>query len=213
MDTTNLRLNLANIVLLYDHLEHARISRDRLLDSIPDVEPQFLDLGQIIVTKYPAIDAEIIVIVEANRIEAKVDSPNEDGLVQVPKLALSAKAAVSRAELIAYGYNFHSSLTIPDGDSASGFLLRQFEPTVRKIGTQVGGDLASMSVQLGYVRDDVKYQLNLIPRPEDDSGMTVNMNVHIDARDLPTEAELTSSYLAGRDGFIQTIQSLFEEVH
>ena len=213
MNTDNFRLVLANIVLAYDNLGQARISRDNLLDLLPDVEPQFLDLGQFIVAKYPTISAEIIVLIEANRIEAKVNFPDHDKLVQIPRLVWSAMRAVSRAQLVAYGFNFHSRITIPGDESASRFLLRQFEPTLRNIGVQVGGNLESMSVQLGYRRDAVKHQLNLTPQPEDDSGMIVNMNIHYDTDVLPAEAELTTSYLAGRDRFIQTIQSLFEEAH
>ena len=105
MNIENVSIKLANIVLVFDDLINARISRDSLLDLIPDEENiNHIDVGPLFVVKYPESKAEVIILNQERRAEIKIFQPEDDLWTLLPNLCSKVMNAIQESNLTAYGY-------------------------------------------------------------------------------------------------------------
>jgi hypothetical protein len=209
LDTRNLRTSLANIVLVYDGLDQAQISRDTLNRALPGQTPIYTEVPGFIITGFQNVRALVILTIEARRVEIKIDEPTDDSWNTLTHLASIAVTAISNATLVAYGFNIFASLNIIENLDARSFLLEQFGEPVDLISKQLGSPLVSMSAEFIFDRNGARYKLNLIPDEQGGSAMVIRQNVHYDGREFPPEDNLKALYLDNVKSYYETIQHLF----
>lgn len=212
MDISNLKVNRANAVLIFEQINISRISRDTLRELLDNEIPDYAEHSGIIVVKYPLSKAEIIILTdEAKRLEVKINEPSDDTWDLLPQLAYKSYKSLKDADIKYYGFNFFSELQ--SSEDVRKFLLSQFEKSLIDIRHTLDANLVSMSVQLNYVKDDISYQLNIIPELQNGEHFILNFNTQFQADQIPELDDLLTQFHGTKDYFFHTLKQLFEETN
>jgi hypothetical protein len=208
LDTNNLNIKAANLVMVFDNLNQARISRDTLLRLFPKSAQGHVDIGSFFAVRYPEHSFEVLIFSDERRVELKVAKPIEESWNLIPRIASQVRNAIKNANLKAYGFNLFMDLKLDE--SSSKFILHQFNSSLVPIEKSIGEEISSISITMNYTKGDVKFQWVISPKANDDKVISISSNVHFDANKLPLKDDLIATYDSKKKYIIETIGQLFE---
>lgn len=209
MDIKTLSFELSNIVLLFDDLHNAKISRDQLFSVFSDSSAQPIDIGPLILIRYPEQNIEITVIKDDGRAEIKKMHPSETDWALLPEISSKVYAAFSGCNLISYGFNYFAHISFEDTLDADTFLVNQFKPSLENIEKQTGSNITNISTTLKYEGKNGINQIAFLAIKPNNS-LRITLNIHFDSSELKDLASLQECYIEEKESFVKLLANLFE---
>jgi hypothetical protein len=209
VDITTTSFELANAVILYDNLAQAQISRDAIANLFPGETPEFLDIGPIMVVRFPGHRAEIVILRDQNRAELKITSPNEADWSNVARNTFRLQAAINGTPLNLYGFNIFTFIPVPGELDARQYMVQRFITSLDPIAQELQGEVRTIIPTIKFIKNEQNYQLRLEPRADDSNLLNMRFNIEFTAAALPPEEEFVQSYVEFKDDVIATIGRLF----
>lgn len=209
MDTTGLSFELANIVMLFKDLNTAKISRDTIFGLYPDLRPDHLDIGPLLVVRYPKLKLEIYLFLDENRVEVKLLAPSGHDWAELPKAASKVFGAIEGVPLTAFGFNYFAEVPVSKNQDGDQFLIDKFRTSLEPLAKQVEGEILSVSSVIRYSKNEEIHQLSLGAKSGNNSLLILRLNVEYNKTELFSEEDLKIKYSSRKDDFIKTIGRLF----
>ncbi len=209
MDIKNLSFELSNIVLLFDNLHNAKISRDQLFSVIENSAVQPIEIGPLIIVRYPEQKTEITVIRDDRRVEIKKIHPSETDWALIPEISTKVYAAFSECNLTSYGFNYFAHIPLESSTNSDAFLVNQFKPSLGEIEKQTGSNITSISTVFKYEGKNGINQISL-ESIEPNNSLRVTLNIHFKSSSLKELANLQECYAEEKENFIKLLTNLFE---
>jgi len=208
MNTEHMSFSLANIVMLYEDLSVAKVSRDKILDIFEGLQPQHLDVNPVFFVRYPTKRIEIYIFINDNRVETKIANPYDDSWNDLIDAGSAVYNAIQGSSLKAFGFNLFTEISGIE-ESATKFLVRQFEKSLSSVEAQIGGKVESLATTLKYIKNKENHQLDILPSVREGSTLDVRLNVQYDKPKLLNRDDLLKNYLDFKEDTIATMGKLF----
>jgi len=209
MDISGLSFELANIVMLFQNLKSAKVSRDSILGLYEDSRPEHFDIGPLFVVRYPEQRIEIYVFIEENRVETKILNPSNTDWIELPKVASKVFRAIEGAPLTVFGFNYFAEVPLPQNINGEQFLIDKFDASLKPLAQQVEGKISSIASTVKYSKNEENYELKIGTKAGSVEILSLHLNVHYNKTQLFAERDLIESYSNHKDDFIETIKRLF----
>jgi hypothetical protein len=206
MPIENLRLQGANITIVYRELDFGSVSLDGLTRVFPEgPQPVVAKLPDALVIQYP------------NRVSfqlldrrLRLNDPSEDlSRSQLPSVLGPVVAAAGQTDVVAYGYNYDVVLGVSGIDDSGAFLLDKFLRERSQVEGVLDGSLSRLKLELTYGVEDSQCSLRLEPA-NSDNDLKAHLNVHYAHGELITEEDLLAERLSYHyDRLRRSLRDLF----
>lgn len=205
MNINDLSFDLGNIVLLFENMKDAKVSRDTILGLFSS-SSQHVDIGPVFMVRYPDEKVEVYVFFDENRVETKMVNPGTDDWKKICKAASQVYKAISGVSLKAFGFNYFAE--VPTNEESDEFLIKNFKSSLEPLESQINGKIFSVATTIKYLKNETTHQLN-IGKSVKQNSLSLRLNVHYDKSELFEENALTKNYIGLKDEFVNTISKLF----
>jgi len=209
MDISGLSFELANIVMLFQNLKSAKVSRDSILGLYENSRPEHFDVGPLFVVRHPGQKIEIYVFIDENRVETKILNPSNTDWTELPKVAFKVFHAIDGAPLAAFGFNYFAEVPLPQSQDGDQFLIDKFDASLKPLAQQVGGKIFSIASTVKYSKNEETHELRIGTKAGNAKILSLRLNVHYNKAQLFAERDLIEKYSVHKDNFIETIKRLF----
>jgi hypothetical protein len=206
MPIENLRLQGANITIVYRELDFGSVSLDGLTRVFPEgPQPVVAKLPDALVIQYP------------NRVSfqlldrrLRLNDPSEDlSRSQLPSVLGPVVAAAGQTDVVAYGYNYDVVLGVSGIDDSGAFLLDKFLRERSQVEGVLDGSLSRLKLELTYGIEDSQCSLRLEPA-NSDNDLKAHLNVHYAHGELITEEDSLAERLSYHyDRLRRSLRDLF----
>ncbi|AQS57999.1 hypothetical protein [Desulforamulus ferrireducens] len=184
MKVKSLDIQRINITLVFEELDRDFISRDFIRNILTN-KPIIHELPDVLLIVYPDIHAQAVI--EGKRISLNIQYKNEiaSNIYQTLSiLACGFKDAVTKGNLIAYGYNYDGIGEIEeDMGSVSLMFKEKFLKEQKQLEDYFGGEIFLMSPKFSLRNRECEIHVEFQPISE--SSFSYHLNVHFNTTQLP----------------------------
>ena len=212
-------LTVTNIVIVYEALDVAALSRDAARRLIGGNSARLVDGGDVLIVDYPT---EAIQFVFAHRrMQINDNKPVSLSESRLPKLIKEAQKLTKGIRIVAYGFNFDAFITLPDQKKPKEFLKARFLANRKELTQQLSANIEEIALQFKLTEKDLEYNLDLkadklplgkgVAEPHVISGIHVHFNAHYPKREVPSSTELKKQLEGQFKYLLQLLGKLFKD--
>jgi len=119
-----------------------------------------------------------------------------------------AHEACSQTDLVAYGYNYDVTFTLPDVSDAGAHLAKRFLKEPNEIATRLGGKIIRLNLELVYPINDVQYSLRF-EQPGTSDTIVAHLNAHYVENSIPKEESMRQQFIQHYHTLCGVLEDLF----
>jgi hypothetical protein len=203
-----LSFRLGNVVLLYNDLPNARVSRDKLFSLFEGKDTEHFEVGPLLLVRFKAQKIDVSLLLPENRVEVKIENPGDNEWKSLAETAVQVYSTIQGSSLKAFGYNYFADIVLTGAKSAEAFLVDKFGSSLEGVEQQIGSKIDTLAMTLTYKKDGGQRQLTLGPKPGE-RVLAVHLNVHYESDHLE-QGVFVEDYVTQRSAFASLLPKLLD---
>lgn len=179
-----------NITLVFESMDLAKISRDRIRAAMP--EAALMDTPELLVIMAPP---GLAIQVGQGRVIVGDQTQSPPGSTDIWTPTTVLAEAAQGFDIVAFGFNYDADVSLEGTEDAGAYLTQVLLPTADTLRAGLGAQRLSLAPRLRYTKGSAEYDVRL--EPLGGAAVRVHLNCHFARQPLPDAEALRESLTDG----------------